>query len=303
MLAYVRGNLFESPAQTLVNTVNTVGVMGKGIALDFKRFYPDMFREYQRLCEEGRLRIGTLQLYHTPHKLILNFPTKTEWRKPSRLSYIEAGLRTFVAMYEQAGIRSVAFPPLGCGNGELSYDDVQPLMEHYLKPLPIQTFLYPPLPRGAAPEHRNVGEIRRWLNSEPRALPFNQVWEDLRSITLHSLNLHTYSKHTPFTASYIEDEKPGIAITASGRTGIYRRSEIRQVWSDLRAHGMATTRTVDSRHAAFLFPLLAALPYIAVVEVTNQFERFKFNNQAHALQIVPSAHKRANPQGSLALTV
>src|SRR5688572_26562315 len=99
MLTFVRGNLFESPAKVLVNTVNTVGVMGKGIALSFKQIYPEMFQRYVQLCESGQLDIGKLWLYKTPHKWILNFPTKKNWRAPSRLEYLEAGLRKFVATY------------------------------------------------------------------------------------------------------------------------------------------------------------------------------------------------------------
>ena len=84
MLSYVSGDLFQSPAQTLVSTVNTVGVMGKGVALGFKRIYPEMFDVYQRLCETGELQIGRLFLYRTPNKFILNFPTKTTWRSSMR---------------------------------------------------------------------------------------------------------------------------------------------------------------------------------------------------------------------------
>jgi len=80
MITFVKGNLFESPAKVLVNTVNTVGVMGKGIAKTFKEIYPDMFKEYQGFCEKGQFKIGQLWLYTTKHKWILNFPTKKQWR-------------------------------------------------------------------------------------------------------------------------------------------------------------------------------------------------------------------------------
>ena len=90
-ITYVRGNLFESPAQVLVNTVNTVGVMGKGVALEFKKLFPEMFEEYRRLCEGRLLKIGMLHIYRTPHKWVLNFPTKEHWRQPSRVEYIDAG--------------------------------------------------------------------------------------------------------------------------------------------------------------------------------------------------------------------
>ena len=84
MITYVVGDLFRSPARVLVNTVNTVGVMGKGIAKDFKFIYPEMFKQYQVLCEKNLFNIGQLWLYKTHHKWILNFPTKKHWRQPSQ---------------------------------------------------------------------------------------------------------------------------------------------------------------------------------------------------------------------------
>ena len=110
MLEYLSTSLFDSPAQTLVNTVNTVGVMGKGIAAEFKRQYPDMFIRYREFCQNGQLSIGKLYLYRTPNKWILNFPTKEHWRRPSRIEYIEAGLEKFVGTYTKLGITSISFP-------------------------------------------------------------------------------------------------------------------------------------------------------------------------------------------------
>lgn len=92
MITYVEGDLFTSPAQVLVNTVNTVGVMGKGIAKEFKDIYPDMFRACRRLCERDELIVGKIFLHRTPHKWVLNFPTKRHWRQRSRVEDIEAGL-------------------------------------------------------------------------------------------------------------------------------------------------------------------------------------------------------------------
>ena len=143
MITYVSGNLFDSPAQVLVNTVNTVGVMGKGIAKEFKEIYPEMFNRYQALCESGDFSIGKLWLYKTPNKWILNFPTKKDWRQPSRPEYIQVGLAKFVESYSDFGIHSIAFPALGCGNGELDFDSqVRPQMEKHLSDLPIDIFVY-----------------------------------------------------------------------------------------------------------------------------------------------------------------
>src|ERR1700716_765140 len=121
MITYVDGYLLQAPAQTLVNTVNTVGVMGKGVAKEFKAAFPEMYAEYRRLCELGKLRVGQLWLYKSPHKWVLNFPTKTDWRRPSRPEYVEKGLQKFVETYAQQGIASAAFPALGCGNGGLDW--------------------------------------------------------------------------------------------------------------------------------------------------------------------------------------
>lgn len=168
MLNYVDGYLLQSPAQTLVNTVNTVGVMGKGIAKEFKAAFPDMYGEYRRLCELGKLQVGTLWLFKSPHKWVLNFPTKQDWRRPSQVEFVEKGLIKFVETYERQGITSVAFPALGCGNGGLDWPRVvQPLMERYLKSLPIQVFIYPHRASAELPEHETPAEITRWLRSQP----------------------------------------------------------------------------------------------------------------------------------------
>ena len=143
MITYVEGDLFQSPAKVLVNPVNTAGVMGKGLALEFKRRYPAMFREYQVLCKKKQLDVGQLWIYKTPEKWILNFPTKRHWRQKSRPEYIEAGLERFVATYQEENIDSIAFPQLGCGSGQLDWEtQVQPLVEKYLGQLPITIHIY-----------------------------------------------------------------------------------------------------------------------------------------------------------------
>lgn len=142
MLRFVQTNVFGSPAQTIVNTVNTVGVMGKGIAKEFKRLYPSMFSEYAQFCSNQELTIGALHVWRGANKWVLNFPTKTTWRKPSKLEYIERGLHTFRSHYATLGIRSISFPPLGCGNGELEWSEVKPLMIQYLHGLDIPVWVH-----------------------------------------------------------------------------------------------------------------------------------------------------------------
>ncbi len=133
------GSIFDSTMQTLVNTVNCVGVMGKGIALEFKKRFPDMFKEYVKLCEQKQVRPGQPYFYQDFFGTsILNFPTKDHWRSPSKLTYIINGLDWFVTNYQSYGIASIAFPPLGCENGGLSWDTVCPIMYEKLSQLPIE---------------------------------------------------------------------------------------------------------------------------------------------------------------------
>jgi O-acetyl-ADP-ribose deacetylase (regulator of RNase III) len=131
------GDIFDSQAHTLVNTVNCKGVMGKGLALEFARRYPDMYHEYREICARHALRPGILHLYKNSHPWILNFPTKDHWRSPSRIDYIRNGLQFFVEHYSEWRVDSIAFPRLGCGNGGLAWSEVEPIMLEYLDPLPI----------------------------------------------------------------------------------------------------------------------------------------------------------------------
>lgn len=149
------GNIFDSKAQTLVNTVNCVGVMGKGIALEFKKRYPEMFKDYQELCSQNKVIAGKPYYYHDLFGTsIINFPTKDHWRSPSKLSYVIDGLDWFVDNYESLGITSIAFPPLGCGNGGLTWDIVGPIMYQKLKGLPIDIEIYAPF--GTAPDKLSI---------------------------------------------------------------------------------------------------------------------------------------------------
>jgi O-acetyl-ADP-ribose deacetylase (regulator of RNase III) len=138
MIVYKQGDLFNSNAQTIVNTVNCVGVMGKGIALTLKKKYPDMFKKYKDICDKKLLTPGKLYLYKKETPWILNFPTKDHWRNSSKIEYIEEGLIKFINTYKEKGITSIAFPLLGCANGGLNWDfQVKPIMEQYLSNLDI----------------------------------------------------------------------------------------------------------------------------------------------------------------------
>ena len=141
-ILYQKGDIFESNAQVIVNTVNCQGIMGKGLALAFKQKYPTMFKVYQQECRTGKLRIGKPTLYRESMPWILNFPTKDSWRANSKLEYLQKGLEFLVAHYRNADIKSVAFPKLGALNGKLSWDEVGPMMAQYLSQLDIDVFIY-----------------------------------------------------------------------------------------------------------------------------------------------------------------
>jgi O-acetyl-ADP-ribose deacetylase (regulator of RNase III)/uncharacterized protein YwgA len=139
------GDIFESRAQTLTNTVNTVGVMGKGIALGFKQRFPEMFRDYLLRWQHGELKLGRPYLYkQAVPPWILNFPTKEHWRSAARLDAIEEGLLYLRQHYEEWGIVSLAVPPLGCGEGRLDWTVVGPRLYRYLSLLNIPVELYAP---------------------------------------------------------------------------------------------------------------------------------------------------------------
>lgn len=142
MIRYLKGNIFDSEAQVLVNPVNTVGVMGKGLALDFKQRYPRMFDLYRDACRARLLHVGEPMLYRSSEQWVLLFPTKAHWKEPSRLEWIETGLQKFVERYKSKGITSIAFPKLGCGNGGLDWMEVKEVMERYLGELPINVYIY-----------------------------------------------------------------------------------------------------------------------------------------------------------------
>jgi O-acetyl-ADP-ribose deacetylase (regulator of RNase III) len=272
MITYVAGSVFSSPAQVLVNTVNTQGVMGKGVAAKFKSIYPEMFSQYRTLCELNKIDVGILWIYKTPHKWILNFPTKKHWRNPSKPEYIEAGLRKFYDRYADFGIHSIAFPALGCGNGGLDWESVvKPIMEKYLKKLPIDVFIHLPWINSDLPEHENQEEITEWLRSEPASLPFTEVWEDLQKVFSKKSDFVTFANKSPFSASIAEDNK-GIIIETDRRRSTIGYELLLDVWQQLRRYGYTRRGIAPSgreRDMSYLVPVLAELPYVKPVQLSE----------------------------------
>lgn len=145
MIKLIKGNLFNSQVQTLVNPVNCVGVMGKGLALQFKKLFWEMYLDYEQRCSKNLMKIGEPYIYKglTP-PYIVNFPTKDHWRSVSRLEDIVSGMEYLLQHYQEWGITSLAMPALGCGNGQLDWKVVGPLLYRYLQQMDIEVELYAP---------------------------------------------------------------------------------------------------------------------------------------------------------------
>ncbi|MCZ7569906.1 MAG: macro domain-containing protein [Ardenticatenaceae bacterium] len=173
MVEVLIGDLFDSKAQTLVNTVNTVGVMGKGIALEFKKRFPDMYEDYVRRCKAGEVRLGEPYLYkQLIPPWIVNFPTKDHWRSVSKRSDIVRGLEYLEQHYQEWGITSLAVPPLGCGYGQLDWRIVGPTLYRHLSRLNIPVELY--APHGTPNEELS----KTFLGSDPQSV---DDWQQVTS--------------------------------------------------------------------------------------------------------------------------
>jgi O-acetyl-ADP-ribose deacetylase (regulator of RNase III) len=161
MVEFVKGNLLDANVDALVNTVNTKGVMGKGVALQFRRAFPDNYKAYRAACAAGDVMLGRMFVFMTGRPegpcAIINFPTKNHWRSRSRLPDIEAGLRDLRRVLLELDVRSVALPPLGCGLGGLRWSDVGPMIERALADLPLRAIVYEPHP---APAPERMQEAR-----------------------------------------------------------------------------------------------------------------------------------------------
>ncbi len=149
MIRYTQGNLLDAEVDAVVNTVNTVGIMGKGIALMFKERYPDNFKAYETASKRGEIKVGHMFVVPTSElsgpQWIINFPTKKHWLHPSKLEWIAEGLKDLRKVMEERDIRSIAIPPLGSGNGGLDWSDVRPLIEaEFIELTDVDIIVYEP---------------------------------------------------------------------------------------------------------------------------------------------------------------
>ncbi|MBA3670155.1 MAG: macro domain-containing protein [Sphingomonas sp.] len=263
MLIYHRSSLLESKAQTLVNTVNTIGVMGKGLAQEFKHRYPTMFQQYKRICEEGLLDIGKLWLWKGSSQWVLNFPTKRHWRYPSKVDFIERGLEKFCAEYENRGIREIAFPRLGCGNGGLEWDEIRPLMERYLARLPITVYIHDHSVDSPLPEHLIT-------SSEEGGASFHSFICDLRDIARQANgDLQTLHNAKKFKIEFGLDNS--VLISTEKARHAINDLDLFELWALLQKGPVGVQRMVGSAKNSgyYLLPLLGKLPYIRVVNVSS----------------------------------
>ena len=259
MITYVESDIFSSPAQTLVNTVNTVGVMGKGIAKTFKSIYPEMYEEYRQRCDSGELSIGNLFLYRTAHKWVLNFPTKRHWRQASRLADIAGGLDTFCQTYADEGMTSIAFPQLGCGNGGLDWEtQVRPLMERSLESLPIDIYIHVNPDAATGTYEVDDERLAEWLRGEPRSRSFQDVWKDLEIV---AESMPNWSRIGADGALLLSLSKESITL---------KREDLFELWHHLRSFGYLTLDDVSSSLEVQPEPvlgLLASLRYVTSARV------------------------------------
>lgn len=227
------GNLLAADVDALVNTVNTVGVMGKGIALQFKRAYPEMFREYARAARAGELSTGRMQVWETDAatgpRFVINFPTKRHWRSPSSLEYVTSGLDDLARVIAHRGIRSIAVPPLGCGQGGLQWSTVRPLIEASLGGLDSVIWLYPP---EGAPAARDMVERRPKPPLNLALASLLAMMHDYRAVTLEAPSVIEVQKLMYFLQEAGQDLK---LTFERGRYGPYS-DRLRQVLVEMEGH-------------------------------------------------------------------
>ena len=214
MIKEGKGNLLAAEVDALVNTVDTVGIMGKGVALQFKQAFPDNFKAYAKACREDEVRLGRMFTTHTgmlTPRLIINFPTKAHWKSNSRLKDIELGMDDLIKVVIENGVNSIALPPLGCGFGGLRWSEVKPIIVRAFANIPdVEVLLYSPN-QAIAPEERIVAgekpKLTRWRAALIRIVDFyGQLGFDATHIEAQKLiyflsrgGLELRTKFIPYT--------------------------------------------------------------------------------------------------------
>jgi len=260
------GDIFESDAQTLVNTVNCVGIMGKGIAAEFKKRYPYMVNEYIDLCKKNRVKPGIPYLSKGDmfKPQIINFPTKSHWRAASRIEDIEKGLRILSEKYKEWGVESIAIPPLGCGNGQLMWESVGPLIYKYVSQWNIPVTLFAPYgtpQRQLGTEFlKNGSSYGRTGTGERILQKMNPAWIALTEI-VYRIEHHKY--HLPVGRTIFQ--KIAFVATALGiPTGlVYVRGSYGPYCADLNKvkSRLANAGLLQERRFGQMFRVMPGLQY------------------------------------------
>lgn len=292
MLLYRRTSILESSAQTLVNTVNCVGVMGKGLAKEFKVREPRMFDVYKRLCEDELLEPGKLWLWKSEDHWVLNFPTKVHWRNPSRLEWVEAGLAKFVSAYEQQGIREISFPRLGCGNGGLDWNDVRPLMEHYLGDLPIPVYIHDYSHDIGIPEHLEALVSKLEAEEAPQ-VSFDGFVKTLKRLVKLS-NGHLADLETSRALEVNVNDDDGLSIVSGNTEWQFERDDLRGVWLRLQQGILTKERASWAAEGGgtSLISVLGLMPQLRPIEI----QRFGESGPELAVELKPRGKKTAVAQ-------
>ena len=272
MIYYLEDNLFFSPAHVLVNTVNTMGVMGKGIAKVFKELYPEMYEEYKQRCEHDEINVGSLWVYKSEEhsqKWVLNFPTKKHWRYGSTIKYIELGLKEFVDTYENKDIKSISFPMLGCGNGGLNWlRQVKPLMEEYLSTLPIDVFIHVPHnDPWLEKEEPNMEDIRHALISERCCPSFDEFWNDFESLAKNNAVQGTLRNSVWFTLS-LDNCDETVRIEPNVEASTLSKKSLRPMWGEQSEKGYRVVTDFPpgvAENLPAIVSVLQILPYVQPV--------------------------------------
>ncbi len=273
MITYVHGDLFYSPARVLVNPVNTVGAMGSGTAYDFKRFFPDMYEHYRDLCQRDEFAIGQLMLYRTPHKWILNFPTKRHFRATASLDHIEDGLKKFVRIYAEQDITSVSFPALGIDEDGLAWDEVKPIMESYLEPLPMSVYVHIHTDK-TADARRSTRAMKTWLTGRPSTISFEVFWKELLRIVQIDIDAKS---HIPFKGVATPTKgRQRLSLKLTPRRGdsvFLPETQLRDLWQYVTRAGYVLPQNLPAgleQHASMIMILLAQVSLLRPIQLERQ---------------------------------
>lgn len=264
MLIFHRTSIFTSNSQTVVNTVNTVGVMGKGLAKAYKDIHPAMFREYKKMCNEKKFQTGDLWLWKGSDQWVLNFPTKKHWRNASKIEYIEAGLKSFVEQYEDLGIREIAFPRLGCGNGGLDWSVVRDLMQKYLRNLPIKVYIHDFEKDIGMAEH-----IEGYLDTNFTGTYVDFI-EDISKI-LHSNKGRLTALKSYDSFDVMLDEKNNLLRMDKDVGIIAAEEDLYRMWQVLNRSLLVRADLPEGAYenAFIIFSTLSSLPYIRPIQIST----------------------------------